>query len=65
MPVSHWRVPSVSCRLAIAPRRLAPDKRSVDQPSIRATSRVLLLEGGSLDRVRNWTEDGTMGESDK
>jgi hypothetical protein len=28
---------------------------SVDQPTIRATSRILLLEGGSLDRVRNWT----------
>ena len=30
---------------------------TVAKPTIRATSRILLLEGGSLDRVRSWKSD--------
>ena len=31
---------------------------AVTKPSIRQTTRILLLEGGSLDRVRNWNDRG-------
>jgi len=27
----------------------------VDQPTLKATTKILLLEGGSLERVRGWT----------
>lgn len=30
----------------------------MDKPSIRAGSRILLLEGGSLDKVRTWDGEG-------
>ena len=30
------------------------DRDVVDKPSIRAGSRILLLDGGSLDKVRTW-----------
>ena len=30
----------------------------VDQPTLKATTRILLLEGGSLERVRGWTGEG-------
>lgn len=32
--------------------------QAVTKPSIRQTTRILLLEGGSLDRVRNWNDRG-------
>lgn len=31
---------------------------AVDKPSIRAGSRILLLDGGSLDKVRTWDGQG-------
>lgn len=36
-------------------RTVDPADGLVSKPSIRETSRILLLEGGSLDRVRSWT----------
>lgn len=31
---------------------------TVSQPSLRETARILLLEGGPLDPVRNWDDQG-------
>lgn len=52
MPV--WRSPARCVSLHIASKRRA-DLIAVDQPTIKATTRILLLEGGTLDRVRSWT----------
>ena len=52
MPV--WRSPARCVSLHIASKWRA-DLITVDQPTIKATTRILLLEGGSLDRVRSWT----------
>lgn len=31
---------------------------TVDKPSIKSSAKILLLEAGSLDRVRNWDDKG-------
>lgn len=54
MPDLLWPVLSVRNAFPIIYKLLA-DFQTVDKPSIKSTSRILLLDGGSLDRVRNWT----------
>lgn len=49
MQDSRWLAPYVSCS---ARCKLI---WTVSKPSISQTARILLLEGGSLDRVRGWT----------
>jgi hypothetical protein len=47
---------ALACALRTSPARaMGGAYDTVSKPSIRETSRILLLESGSLDRVRSWT----------